>query len=96
VQADAHAREAVSGAHLLNHSQPQRDRAPRRVASNHDRVAEGLHFLAAVFGEQRAGLGVEDGGEVSGLLVAVRLGERREAGPRTETCDQPLDNLPSA
>jgi hypothetical protein len=81
VQADADAREAVSGANLGD-AKREPDRRQRRAAADHDRVAERLDLMRIVGGEQRTGVGEEGGGEIGRLLIPMGFGQRSEPRDR--------------
>ncbi len=73
-------REPWSSADLVEDAQGQLHGRSRLIAAQHDRVADRLHLLAAVLRKKLAHLLEELRRQLSRLLIAVGLGQRREAG----------------
>src|SRR5215207_1119368 len=72
----AYGREPVTGDHLVRCTEAERDRVGWVAMAHHHRIPDGLDDLAAAGPRDPGELAAEGGGELGGVGVAVRLGQR--------------------
>jgi hypothetical protein len=73
---DANGGEAMTGHHVVGRREAQEHRFGGVPVPDHDRITDRLDHLAAAGARDPRDLAAEGGGELGGVGVAMRLGER--------------------